>query len=158
MVGYADRPEESAHVLQDGWLRTGDLGEMDPEGYLRVIDRRDDLIVSGGENVYPAEVEAVLAGHPAVADAGVIGLPDRVWGQAVAALVKLRAGAAAPAEDLRAYCAERLARYKVPTRIWVVDDLPRAPSGKLIRRDLRARAERALDGIEQREGVEGKRG
>lgn len=137
MVGYAGQPEETARVLRDGWLRTGDLGYLDGDGYLFVSDRRDDLVVSGGENVYPAEVEGVLRGHPAVEDACVFGLPNPVWGQVVAAAVIVRRGASLNEEEVRAFCTERLARYKVPKRIWFVEDLPRSTSGKLIRRALR---------------------
>ncbi len=137
MAGYAGRPEETACVLRDGWLRTGDMGYLDDDGYLFVSDRRDDLIVSGGENVYPAEVEGVLRDHPAVEDAGVFGLPDPEWGQVVAAAITVRRGASLDEEGVRASCAARLARYKVPKRIWIVEDLPRSPSGKLVRRALR---------------------
>lgn len=140
MLGYADRPEETAAALRDGWLRTGDLGRLDDDGYLYVLDRREDLIVSGGENVYPAEVEAVLLQHPAVADAGVVGVPDPQWGAAVAAAVVPRPGAQLDEASLRAFCADRLAHYKVPRRIWAADALPRGPGGKLLRRELRAQA------------------
>ena len=142
MIGYAGRPEETAHALRDGWLRTGDLGYLDGDGYLFVVDRRDDLVVSGGENVYPAEVEMVLCAHPAVEDAGVFGLQDPVWGQVVAAALTVRRGASLDVEGLRAFCAARLARYKVPKRIWLAEDLPRSTSGKLIRRILREKFER----------------
>ncbi|MBM3470928.1 MAG: o-succinylbenzoate--CoA ligase [Armatimonadetes bacterium] len=136
-AGYFGRPEETARVLKDGWLSTGDMGYLDGDGYLFISDRRDDLVISGGENVYPAEVERVLGGHPDVEDAGAFGLPDPEWGQAVAAAVTVRRGASLDEEDVRAFCAARLARYKVPKRIWLVDELPRSPSGKLIRRALR---------------------
>jgi O-succinylbenzoic acid--CoA ligase len=140
MAGYADRPEETKDVLCDGWLRTGDLGHLDDDGYLYVLDRREDLIVSGGENVYPLEVETVLLQHPAVADAGVIGVSDPEWGQAVTAAVVLRSGARIDEAALRAFCAERLARYKVPRWVWTVEELPRTPGGKLLRRELRDQA------------------
>jgi O-succinylbenzoic acid--CoA ligase len=140
MLGYVGRSDETARALRGGWLRTGDLGYLDDDGYLYVTERRDDLIVSGGENVYPAEVEAVLLSHPAVDDAGVVGLPDEEWGQIVAAAVKLRADAQAGPEELLAFCRERLARYKVPRYVWFTSELPRSPSGKLIRRLLGAQA------------------
>lgn len=139
MAGYYHRPEETARVLRDGWLHTGDAGYLDDEGYLYVLDRREDLIISGGENIYPAEVEAVLASHPAVQEAGVAGLPDEQWGQRVAALVKLRAGARVDPDELRTFCRERLAGYKVPALIRVVDALPRNAAGKLLRGALRER-------------------
>src|SRR5436190_2745735 len=112
--GYWNRPDATARALRDGWLHTGDLGYKDADGYLYVVDRRDDLIISGGENVYPAEVEATLLAHPAVAEAGVVGVPDAQWGQAVQAAVVLRAEQAATADDLRAWCRAQLAGYKVP--------------------------------------------
>ncbi|MBV9282729.1 MAG: o-succinylbenzoate--CoA ligase [Chloroflexi bacterium] len=139
MAGYFGRPDATQRALRDGWLHTGDLGYVDSEGYLYVVDRRDDLIITGGENVYPSEVEAVLLAHPAVEMALVVGIPDETWGQTVAAAVKLKEGAAAGASELLALCRERLAGYKVPRRLRFVDDLPRTASGKLLRwrvRDL----------------------
>lgn len=136
-AGYFGRPEETARALRDGWLHTGDIGYLDQEGYLYVLDRRDDLIVSGGENVYPAEVEAVLRQHPAVADAAVIGLPDERWGQTVAAAVVLRPGCAVDGDELVRFCRERLAGYKVPRCFRIVPSLPRNAAGKLLRRALR---------------------
>jgi O-succinylbenzoic acid--CoA ligase len=123
---------------RDGWLKTGDLGYLDAEGYLYVLDRRDDLIISGGENVYPAEVEAILLAHPAVEEAGVFGEADAEWGSRVAAVVKLHAGCAAATEELTAFCRERLASYKIPRRIEFRDALPRNAAGKLLRRELRS--------------------
>jgi o-succinylbenzoate---CoA ligase len=120
-----------------GWLHTGDLGRIDEEGFLYVEDRLDDLIVSGGENVVPAEVEEVLLRHPAVADAAVIGREDPEWQQAVTAVVVLQGGAEASADELRRHCAEFLAGYKVPKRVELASALPRTPSGKLMRRALR---------------------
>ncbi len=121
----------------DGWLHTGDLGRIDEEGFLYVEDRIDDLIVSGGENVVPAEVEQVLLRHPEVADAAVIGREDPEWQQAVTAVVVLRDGAELPTEELRRHCSAELAGYKVPKRIEIASALPRTPSGKLLRRALR---------------------
>jgi len=126
--GYAD---------SDGWLHTGDLGRIDEEGFLYVEDRIDDLIVSGGENVVPAEVEQVLLRHPEVADAAVVGREDPEWQQAVTAVVVLREDADLPTEELRRHCAQELAGYKVPKRIEIASALPRTPSGKLLRRALR---------------------
>ncbi len=129
-----------APAAAGGWLATGDLGEL-VGGRLRVTGRRVDTIVSGGENIAPTEVEAVLAEHPAVAEAAVLGVPDPEWGEAVRALVVLRAGAGPPAEgELRRHCRERLAPFKVPKRFVVVEALPRTRSGKLAREDLRGRA------------------
>jgi len=137
--GYADRPEETARAIRDGWLHTGDLGLLDAEGYLYVLDRRNDLIVSGGENVYPAEVEAALLAHPAVAEAGVVGMDDPAWGQVPVAYVVPRPDLPLTPDTLIAFCRERLARYKVPARVALVDALPRNASGKLLRRELRER-------------------
>jgi O-succinylbenzoic acid--CoA ligase len=136
--GYLGREGTTvATVTPDGWLQTGDLGRLDPSGRLFVADRRADLVISGGENVSPAEVEAVLEAHPAVAEAGVAGRPDAAWGAVPVAGVVLRPGAAPGAAELRAWCRERLAPAKVPAAIQAVDELPRTPSGKLRRRDLR---------------------
>jgi O-succinylbenzoic acid--CoA ligase len=121
----------------EGWLHTGDIGRIDDEGFLFVEDRIDDMIVSGGENVVPAEVEGVLLRHPAVADAAVVGRDDPEWQQAVTAVVVLRGGSEASADELRRHCAETLASFKVPKRIELASALPRTPSGKLMRRALR---------------------
>jgi o-succinylbenzoate---CoA ligase len=137
MLGYAGQPDETARALRGGWLRTGDLGYLDREGYLYVVDRRDDLIVTGGENVYPAEVEAVLRQHPAIADAGVVGLPDHTWGHAVTAFVVADRAARLEEDEVKAFCRDRLARYKVPQRVRFVDRLPRSDAGKLLRRQIR---------------------
>jgi O-succinylbenzoic acid--CoA ligase len=122
---------------EDGWLHTGDLGRIDPEGFLYVQDRLGDVIVSGGENVSPSEVEEVLLRHPAVADAAAVGRTDPEWQEAVAAVIVLRGDTATDAEELRRHCAESLAGHKVPKRFEFVDEIPRTPSGKLMRRALR---------------------
>jgi O-succinylbenzoic acid--CoA ligase len=121
----------------DGWLHTGDLGHIDEEGFLYVDDRIDDMIVSGGENVVPSEVEEVLLRHPEVADAAVIGREDPEWQQAVTAVVVLEDGSEVTPDDLRRHCAESLAGFKVPKRVELASALPRTPSGKLMRRALR---------------------
>jgi long-chain acyl-CoA synthetase len=139
MAGYFNREEETAAVLVDGWLRTGDGGYVDEEGYLFLTDRMKDMIVSGGENVYPIEVEQALAQHPSVDDVAVIGVPDERWGETVMALVILRDGAAPSAEELVAFARERLAGYKLPRIVTFVDQLPRTPTGKVLKRELRAR-------------------
>jgi O-succinylbenzoic acid--CoA ligase len=131
-------PNVAAGALSDdGWLYTGDLGSVSAEGQLQITGRKSDTIVTGGENVAPAEVEAVLLAHPAVADAGVFGQPDPDWGEALVAAVVLRQGVAVATDELREFCASRLAGYKVPKRIEVADALPRTESGKLLRRQLR---------------------
>lgn len=140
MSGYFNRPVETAAALTaDGWLRTGDGGYLDDEGYLFLTDRVKDMIVSGGENVYPIEVEEVLSQHPDVADVAVIGVPDEHWGEAVKALVIGRDGQAPSPADLLAFARARLAGYKLPRSIEVVDDLPRTPTGKVLKRELRER-------------------
>jgi O-succinylbenzoic acid--CoA ligase len=138
--GYLARPEATAAAFTlDGWLRTGDAGTLDAEGFLHVLDRRDDLLVSGGENVVPAEVEAAIEAHPAIAEAGVVGRPDATWGAVPVAAVVLRPGAPTPGSaELRAFCRARLAPYKVPATFVVVAALPRTVSGKLRRTELRA--------------------
>jgi O-succinylbenzoic acid--CoA ligase len=135
--GYLHQPRRA------GWLHTGDLGYLDAEGYLYVLDRREDLIVSGGENVYPAEVEGVLRSHPGVEDAGVYGVPDAEWGQSVAAAVVLRAGFTATPQELHTFCRHKLASYKLPKDLDVVESLPRNAAGKLLRRELRKPARSA---------------
>lgn len=138
-AGYWARPGASARALAGGWLRTGDVGTLDAGGVLRVLDRRDDLIVSGGENVYPAEVEAALLAHPDVLEAGVIGVPDDAWGQRVVAVVHPRPGTAPDAAALRAHCRTLVAGYKVPAELRLAAaPLPRTASGKLRRAALRA--------------------
>jgi O-succinylbenzoic acid--CoA ligase len=122
---------------EDGWLHTGDLGRIDEDGFLYVEDRLDDMIVTGGENVLPTEVEEVLLRHPDIADAAAVGRPDAEWQEAVTAVVVLRAGAGANAEEIRSHCAAELAGYKVPKQIEFVSELPRTASGKLMRRELR---------------------
>lgn len=139
MLGYWNRPDATADaVTDDGWLRTGDAGYLDDEGYLFLTDRVKDMIVSGGENVYPIEVENVLDSHPAVAESGVIGVPSERWGETVKAVVALKPGANATAAELMAFAKERLAGYKCPTSVAFIDVLPRNPSGKILKKDLRA--------------------
>jgi acyl-CoA synthetase (AMP-forming)/AMP-acid ligase II len=139
MKGYWKRPEATGEAIDaEGWFRTGDAGYFDDEGYLYIHDRVKDMIVTGGENVYPAEVENALFGHPAVADAAVIGVPDERWGEAVKGVVVLKAGMAATAEEIIADCRGRIAAYKMPKSIDFVAVLPRNPSGKVLRRQLRA--------------------
>lgn len=137
--GYWGQPEATAQALRDGWLHTGDGGRMDDEGYLSIADRLKDMIISGGENVYPAEVEAVLRGHPAVSDAAVIGVPDRRWGESVHAVVVPRAaGGDALRDELVAWCRERMTGYKCPRTLAFVDALPLSAAGKVLKTQLRA--------------------
>jgi acyl-CoA synthetase (AMP-forming)/AMP-acid ligase II len=137
MRGYWNLPEASKEALRGGWMHTGDAATMDEEGYVYIQDRVKDMIVSGGENVYPREVEDVLFKHPAVADAAVIGVPDSQWGEAVKAIVVLKPGATATAADLIEFARQSLAGYKRPRSIDFIAELPRNPSGKVLKKDLR---------------------
>ena len=138
MRGYWNLPEATAATIRNGWLHTGDAGYFDADGYLYVHDRVKDMIISGGENISPAEVESALFGHPAVADVGVIGVPDKRWGEGVKAVVVLKPGATADEAELIAYCRDRIAHYKCPKSVDFADALPRNPSGKILKRVLRA--------------------
>ncbi|MGH7288767.1 MAG: long-chain-fatty-acid--CoA ligase [Myxococcota bacterium] len=137
MSGYWNLPEPSAEALRGGWMHTGDAGVLDDEGFLFIQDRVKDMIVSGGENVYPREVEDVLFQHEAVADVAVIGVPDERWGETVKAIVVLKAGASATPELLLDFCKGRLGGYKRPRSVEFVVELPRNPSGKVMKKDLR---------------------
>lgn len=134
--GYADLPEATTRAWHNGWFVTGDIGRRDTEGYLYILDRRSDLIISGGENVYPAEIEAVLLAHPAVAEAGVCGVADPQWGQAPVAFVHLHDNATTSAAEILAHVATHLARYKTPRAVYLTGPLPRNAAGKLLRREL----------------------
>lgn len=138
MRGYLNRPEETAQVLTDGWLHTGDVGVLDEEGYLTLVDRVKDMIIRGGENIYPQEIEAVLYEHPAVLEAAVVGQSDETYGEVPVAHVALRPGAAVTAEELREHCRATLARYKVPRTVVLHDSLPKNSVGKLTKTTLRA--------------------
>ncbi|QSQ21186.1 long-chain fatty acid--CoA ligase [Pyxidicoccus parkwayensis] len=137
-AGYWRRPEDTARTIVDGWLHTGDLASRDADGCFRIVGRSKDLIISGGENIYPSEVESVLAGHPDVAEVAVIGVPDAKWGETPRALVVVRPGTAPTAEALIAFCEGRLARYKTPKSVRFIDALPRTSPGKVDRRALSA--------------------
>lgn len=136
MQGYWQRPEETANAIREGWLYTGDLGYLDEDGYLFIVDRKKDVIKPGGFQVWPREVEEIIASHPAVAEVGVAGVSDDYQGEAVKAWVVLRASQQVSADELRAYCRERLAAYKVPKYIEFRDSLPKTPIGKVLRREL----------------------
>jgi long-chain acyl-CoA synthetase len=138
MKGYWERPRETAEALRDGWMHTGDVAWEDDAGYLYIVDRIKDMIVTGGENVYSAEVESALYSHPAVREAAVFGVPDEKWGEAVAAVVSLRPGQTVSAEALALHCRSLVASYKVPRRFeFIQEELPKSGAGKILKRRLR---------------------
>jgi len=139
MAGYWNRPEETAEALRGGWLRTGDIAVVDGDGYLTLVDRKKDLIISGGENVSTVEVEHVLASHPAVHEVAVVGVADERWGEVPRAWVALRPGAAATEEELIAFTRERLAGFKTPKSVVFLEELPHGGTGKVMKHDLRRR-------------------
>jgi acyl-CoA synthetase (AMP-forming)/AMP-acid ligase II len=138
MKGYYKQPDKTAEAIVDGWLHTGDLGHIDGEGYLHITDRKKDVIISGGFNVYPSEVEQVIWSHPAVMDCAVIGVPDDQWGEAVKAVVELRGGMTVTPEELIALCKDRLGSVKAPKSVDFIAELPRSPVGKVLKKDLRS--------------------
>ncbi|WP_406005027.1 long-chain fatty acid--CoA ligase [Streptomyces sp. NBC_00637] len=138
MKGYWNRPEETAAAIPDGWLRSGDLARQDEDGYLYIVDRKKDMIIRGGYNVYPREMEEVLHEHPAVALAAVVGVPHTHLGEEIAAAVVLRPGAHATPDELRQFVKSRVAAYKYPREVWLVDTLPTGPSGKILKREITA--------------------
>jgi acyl-CoA synthetase (AMP-forming)/AMP-acid ligase II len=137
MVGYWRMPEETAFTIRDGWLHTGDVGRMDEDGYVYLVDRKKDMIISGGENIYSREVEDVLHMHPAVADAAVVGVPDDKWGESVKAVVVLKEGASTSEEEIIDFCRANLASYKKPRSVDFRDDLPKTASGKTKKAEIR---------------------
>jgi long-chain acyl-CoA synthetase len=136
MKGYWDRPEATEETVRDGWLYTGDMGKTDEDGYFYIVDRKKDLIIRGGYNVYPREIEEVLYEHPAVREAAVLGIPHDEYGEEVGAAVTLKDGANATPEQLRDYVKEQVAAYKYPRRVWLVDELPKGPTGKILKREI----------------------
>ena len=137
MKGYWNKPEATAEVMSaDGWFRTGDMARVDADGYYFIVDRKKDLIIRGGYNVYPREIEEVLHEHPAVAEVAVIGIQDAALGEEVGAAVALKPGASATPDELRAFARDRVAAYKYPRQVWLVDALPKGPTGKILRREV----------------------
>ena len=137
MAGYWHNREATDAVIDaGGWFHTGDIGQADQDGYVYVVDRLKDMVITGGENVYPAEVEAVLYHHPAIAEVAVLGTPHEQWGEAVTAVVALNPGAALTLEELSAFARDKLAGYKIPLRLEFVDALPRNPAGKVLKYQL----------------------
>jgi long-chain acyl-CoA synthetase len=137
MKGYWGRPEATAEAIPDGWFRTGDMGRVDEDGYYYIVDRKKEMIIRGGFNVYPREIEEVLHEHPAVAEAAVVGIPHPELGEDVGAAVALKPGATADEAELRQFVKDRVAAYKYPRHVWLVDELPKGPTGKIMRREVR---------------------
>jgi fatty-acyl-CoA synthase len=137
MKSYWNRPEDTAATIVDSWLHSGDMARMDEDGFYYIMDRKKDMIISGGENIYPAEIEDRLLAHPAIADVGVIGYPDNKWGEAIRAVVVLREGESLTEEELIQWCQGKIGRYKIPKSIVFADSLPRTPTGKILKRVLR---------------------
>jgi acyl-CoA synthetase (AMP-forming)/AMP-acid ligase II len=142
MKGYWNKPAETAEAIRDGWLHTGDLARRDADGYLTLVDRLKDLIITAGRNVYSVEVESVLAAHPDIADVAVVGRPHPDYGESIVAVVTPREGATVTLEDVKAFCADKIARYKIPHDL-VVGAIPRTPSGKILKHQLRDRVREA---------------
>ncbi len=137
MLEYWNKPEYTAETLVDGWLHTGDMGRYDEQGYIYIVDRKKDMIISGGENIYPREVEEVLYRHPAILECTVIGIPDPRWVESVHAIVSFKKGMSVTPEELIAFCKEQIARYKAPKSVEIVDELPKSSAGKILKRQLR---------------------
>jgi long-chain acyl-CoA synthetase len=140
MLGYYRMPEETARTVRNGWLYTGDMGRLDADGYLYIVERKKDLIIRGGFNVFPRDVEEVLYANPKVAEAAVVGVPDALMGEEVLAFVVLKAGTQATGAELIDFCQRYLARYKCPKQVRFLATLPKSPVGKVLRKELRARA------------------
>jgi long-chain acyl-CoA synthetase len=139
MKGYYKKPEETAKVLKDGWFYSGDIGKFDEDGYLTIVDRKKDMIIAGGFNVYPVELDNVLFDHPKILEACTIGVPDPYRGETVKAFVVTKPGETLTSEEVSAYCRQNLAAYKIPRSIEFVNELPKSAVGKILRRELRDR-------------------
>ena len=137
VLGYWNKPDATDEVMEDGWFLTGDMAKVDEDGYFFIVDRKKELIIRGGYNVYPREIEEVLYEHPAVSEVAVIGVADDALGEEVAAMVVLKAGAEASEDDIRAYAKERVAAYKYPRKVWFSDELPKGPTGKILKREIK---------------------
>ncbi len=136
MKGYWNRADATAEAIEDGWFHTGDMATVDEDGYFFIVDRKKDMIIRGGYNVYPREIEEVLYEHPAVREAAVIGLPHDEFGEEVGAAITLKEGSEASAEELRDFVKSQVAAYKYPRDIWFVDELPKGPTGKILKREI----------------------
>jgi long-chain acyl-CoA synthetase len=143
MKGYWNRPDATEEAIKDGWFHSGDMGKVDEDGYFFIVDRKKELIIRGGYNVYPREIEEVLYEHPCVQEAAVIGVEDEKMGEEVAAAVVLKEGEEASADELKGHCKEQLANYKYPRKIWFADELPKGPTGKILKREIEVPQEAA---------------
>ena len=137
MMGYYKKPEETADALREGWFLTGDIGKFDEDGYLTIVDRKKDMIIAGGYNIYPVELDDVLMGHPKILEACTIGIPHDYRGETVKAFIVSKQGEELAEEDVIAYCRENLTGYKVPKQVEFIDAVPKSAVGKLLRRELR---------------------
>jgi long-chain acyl-CoA synthetase len=135
--GYFKKPEETADAIRDGWFYTGDIGYMDEDGYLFIVDRKKDMIIAGGYNIYPRDIDEVLFEHPKIQEACAVGIPDPYRGETVKAFIVTKPGEALNDEEVISYCKEKLAAYKVPKSVEFMDDLPKSTIGKVLRRKLR---------------------
>jgi long-chain acyl-CoA synthetase len=146
MKGYWNRPEATEEsITDDGWFHTGDMATVDEDGYFFIVDRKKDLIIRGGYNVYPREIEEVIYEHPAVREAAVVGFPHDELGEEVGAAVALKDGESATEEEIREHCKEQVAAYKYPRKVWFVDELPKGPTGKILKREIEAPSESTDD-------------
>jgi acyl-CoA synthetase (AMP-forming)/AMP-acid ligase II len=139
MKGYYKNPDATAEASKFGWHHTGDIGVIDEDGFVYIVDRKKDMIISGGFNIYPSEIEQVIWSHQAVQDCAVIGVPDEKWGEAVKAVIELKPGKSASEDDILSLCREKLGGMKTPKSVEFIDTLPRSPVGKVLKKDLRAR-------------------
>jgi long-chain acyl-CoA synthetase len=146
MKGYWQRPDATAEAMRGGWFHSGDIGRVDEEGYFYIVDRKKDLIIRGGYNVYPREVEEVLYEHPKIREAAVVGIPHDEWGEEVGAAVVLHEGEELPADEVCAYVKERIAAYKYPRVVWFIDELPKGPTGKILKREIQLPASEKVTG------------
>ena len=137
MKGYLGKPEANAETLRDGWLRTGDMAYMDAEGYFFIVDRKKEMIIRGGENIYPKEIDNLLFSHPGILEAAVVGVPDKIMGEEVKAFVVLKPGETMTEEEVRQFCAENLASFKVPRFVEFIDELPKNILGKTLKKHLK---------------------
>jgi long-chain acyl-CoA synthetase len=141
MKGYWNKPDATEEAIKDGWFHSGDMGQVDEDGYFFIVDRKKDMIIRGGYNVYPREIEEVLYEHPAVREVAVLGVPHDELGEEVAAVVALKEGESVSEDELREHAKEAVAAYKYPRKIWFVDELPKGPTGKILKREIEVPSE-----------------